>query len=109
MIDIGYRERDICPPAFKWLKKQPNLYHAWRTCKRGDWLGYWLWGEYNGRSNNPAIRTLYRKAQKAYNAVPYGDDEGQAEVDERRHQQAKAIRRAVTYKQALEIWESQEH
>jgi hypothetical protein len=32
------KDLGMCYPGRCWANTQPNLYPAWRKCKRGDWM-----------------------------------------------------------------------
>ena len=42
MDDLKLQRVYACSKARDWFREQPNVYHAWRTCPRGDWLLWWL-------------------------------------------------------------------
>lgn len=63
----------FCTKGQRWARQQPNLSTAWRRCRKGGWLAWWLI-EYRGVS----LSALEKLAEQCSTRVFYAcDDESQ--------------------------------
>ncbi len=42
MITFKQAQKNFCRGAKRWAVKQPNLATAWRNCRVGAWMAWWL-------------------------------------------------------------------
>ena len=68
-----------CGEAIDWLVEQPNLYHAWRTCTRADWM-LWLLARI-GCERSTLVLCACDIARTALCHVPKGEDRPLLAID----------------------------